>query len=343
MTPVLTFFNNKGGVGKTSLAYHLAWMYAELGKCVVVADFDPQANLTAFFLSEDEIESIWDKSGNGKTIYSCVKPLMDIGDITPPILKKISPDIDLYLLPGDVALSSFEDTLSEAWPSSMNDRNLYRPMRILSAFWQVLKMAAENVQADIILLDIGPNLGAINRSALIATNYVVVPLAADLFSLQGLENLGPALRGWPNLWEKRLRNWSESGEASERPDFKLPAGDMKAIGYILQQVGMRLERPVAAYDKWANKIPALYREMLSREADDTVLMPAQDPCCLSIIKHYRSLIPIAQELNKPVFMLTPKDGAFGNHMASVADAKKDFHKLAEKISESISCPASSSA
>ncbi|MCY4627654.1 MAG: ParA family protein, partial [Acidobacteria bacterium] len=36
-------FNNKGGVGKTSLVYHLAWMYAELGSNVLVADLDPQA------------------------------------------------------------------------------------------------------------------------------------------------------------------------------------------------------------------------------------------------------------------------------------------------------------
>ncbi|MHC1595014.1 MAG: ParA family protein [Methanotrichaceae archaeon] len=48
--PVVAFFNNKGGVGKTSLVYHLAWMYADLGLKVLVADLDPQANLTAAFL-----------------------------------------------------------------------------------------------------------------------------------------------------------------------------------------------------------------------------------------------------------------------------------------------------
>jgi cellulose biosynthesis protein BcsQ len=45
--PVLTFFNNKGGVGKTSLVYHVAWMFSELWRRVLVADLDPQANLTA--------------------------------------------------------------------------------------------------------------------------------------------------------------------------------------------------------------------------------------------------------------------------------------------------------
>ena len=57
----LAFFNNKGGVGKTTLVYHLAWMFAELGLSVLAADLDPQANLTSMFLSEDELEDIWEE------------------------------------------------------------------------------------------------------------------------------------------------------------------------------------------------------------------------------------------------------------------------------------------
>lgn len=179
--PVLTFFNNKGGVGKTSLVYHLAWMFAYLRKRVLTVDLDPQSNLTAAFMEEDDIERVWNDQETGTTIFHCLKPLAGVGDIAEPVLQKI--DNDLYLIPGDVALSSFEDLLSAQWPDSMGDNNLYRPMRILSAFWQVMQMGARRIEADIILVDIGPNLGAINRSALIATDYVIIPLAADLFSL----------------------------------------------------------------------------------------------------------------------------------------------------------------
>jgi len=162
--PVLTFFNNKGGVGKTSLIYHLAWMFASLRKRVVIVDIDPQANLTTAFLIEEKIEEIWNSQITGSTIYQCVKPLTGVGDIAEPIMQNIA--TDLYLLPGDVSLSGYEDALSNEWPQSMGDNNLYRPMRILSSFWQVMQMAASKVQADIILVDIGPNLGAINRSVL---------------------------------------------------------------------------------------------------------------------------------------------------------------------------------
>ena len=331
MAPILTFFNNKGGVGKTSLVYHLAWMYSEIGKCVVAADLDPQANLTAAFLHDDEIEGIWTSQSPGETIYSCVKPLAGVGDIAAPLLKNISSG--LYFLPGDVALSGFEDALSGVWPDSMGDNNLYRPMRMLSAFWQIMQMAADQVQADIILLDIGPNLGAINRSALIATNHVVIPVGADLFSIQGLRNLGPALRDWASLWGKRLDNWHGSKESEEYPQFKLPDGEMKAIGYICQQIGVRLDRPVLAYEKWANRIPSVYREAVLNRSDMEDIKLADDLFCLSTIKHYRSLVPMGQEHNKPIFKLTPADGAIGSHANAVDDARKDFYTLALKILE----------
>lgn len=328
-TPVLTFFNNKGGVGKTSLIYHLAWMFAEQNKRVVVADLDPQANLTAAFLLEEKIEQLWEEQKLGSTIFHCVKPLTKVGDIAPPILHTIAPN--LHLIPGDVQLSGFEDALSTEWPNSMGDNNLYRPMRMLSSFWQVMQMATEEVNANLILVDIGPNLGAINRSVLIATDNVVIPLGADLFSLQGLKNLGPTLRSWKGLWDKRLKNWNGSPEKSDSPDFNLPKGEMKPIGYVCQQHGVRLDRPVKAYEKWVNRIPETYRKAVLNEENPESMKQADDPLCLATIKHYRSLIPMGQEHRKPIFKLTSADGAIGSHANAVSDAKRDFAELADKI------------
>jgi chromosome partitioning protein len=334
--PILTFFNNKGGVGKTSLIYHLAWMFASLHKRVVAVDLDPQANLTAAFLDEDVIESLWNERATGSTIYHCVKPLTGVGDIVEPVLQKIA--TDLYLVPGDVDLSTYEDALSNEWPSSMGDNNLYRPMRILSSFWQVMQMAAQKVEADIILVDIGPNMGAINRSVLIATDYVVIPLGADLFSLQGLKNLGPTLLSWQNLWKKRLDNWHNCAEWASYPGFQLPKAKMQPIGYLCQQHSVRLDRPVKAYDKWVNRIPSVYREYVLKESIIPDIKPQDDPYCLATIKHFRSLIPMGQEHRKPIFNLTSADGAIGSHANAVQDAKKDFKSLAEIIAGKIDLP-----
>jgi chromosome partitioning protein len=321
--PVLTFFNNKGGVGKTSLVYHLAWMFSELGHTVVAVDLDAQANLTAAYLDEDKLEQIWEDGKKPTTIYRAIEPLTKVGDIVEPHIEKVMQG--LYLIPGDVALASFEDLLSESWPKSLGDDNSYRNFRILTAFWQVAQKAAEKVCADLILVDVGPNLGAINRSALIGSDYVAIPLGADLFSLQGLKNLGPTLRAWREGWNKRLDNWKS-------PDFDLPKGHMKPLGYIVQQHGVRLSRPVKAYDKWINRMPAIYHEAVLQDST-TAETPSQDVECLATLKHYRSLIPMGQEVRKPIFELTPADGAIGSHAQAVQEAHKDFESLAKKLIE----------
>lgn len=326
--PVLTFFNNKGGVGKTSLVYHLAWMFSELGDTVLAVDLDAQANLTAAYLDEDALERIWENPKGPITIYQAIEPLTRVGDIEEPEAKKVAQG--LYLIPGDVALASFEDTLSESWPASMADTNLYRPFRILTAFWQVAQMAAKQVGGDIILVDVGPNLGAINRSALIASDYVAIPLGADLFSLQGLKNLGPTLRSWRNLWKKRLANWHD-------PDFSLPQGRMTPVGYIVQQHSVRLSRPVKAYDKWVNRMPGVYHEAVFQKST-TIAKPSQDIECLATLRHYRSLIPIGQEARKPIFHLTSADGAIGSHAQAAHEAYDDFKVLAEKLFERMKKP-----
>lgn len=339
--PVLTFFNNKGGVGKTSLVYHLAWMLHDLGHRVLACDLDPQANLTAAFLDEEPLESLWDESehssGAKSTIFECVKPLTKVGDLCPPYLQQILwqfdfGENDLRLIPGDLALADFEDTLSTEWPKAMGSASaeLYRPFRILTAFSTIMQQGAEAMNASIILADVGPNLGAINRSALIASDYVVVPLGADLFSLRGLQNLGPTLKRWRQDWKRMSDNWSS-------PDFPLPEGDMKPIGYIMQQHGVRLERPVKAYDKWVNRMPEEYaRNLLEKNRGPYAMTPKEDPeNALATVKHYRSLVPMAQENRKPIFHLTTADGAFGSHAAAVNDARQDFKVLAEKIAERI--------
>lgn len=324
--PVLTFFNNKGGVGKTSLAYHLAWMLSEIGRPVLVCDLDPQANLTAAFLDEDRLERLWNsgaETDRGATIFQCVKPLTEVGDLLSPRLHNVAEG--LRLLPGDLALSGFESTLSEQWPNALGSEMLYRPFRILTAFWSVMQAGADECGADVILVDVGPNLGAINRSVLISTDKVVVPLGADLISLQGLRNLGPTLSRWRRDWRKRLDNWSA-------PSFPLPKGKMEALGYIVQQHGIRLTRPVKAYDKWVNRMPEEFaRTILDRKSGPFPEKPAEDENCLATVKHYRSLVPMAQEHRKPIFHLTAADGAIGGHMSAVLDAARDFRQLARRI------------
>jgi cellulose biosynthesis protein BcsQ len=321
----IAFFNNKGGVGTTSLVYHLAWMYADLGLSVLAADLDPQANLTSMFLDEDRLEQLWPdtaqggRTGHSQTVFGAMQPLLEgTGDVVVPHIEAI--DDSLALLVGDLALSASEDELNSQWPDCLDRKP--RAFRVLSAFWRILESAAQQRQADVALMDVGPNLGAINRAALVAAEFVVIPLAPDLHSLQGLRNLGPTLRNW-------RKQWSDRSQRNPLPDLSIPKGDMEAAGYVVMQHAVRLDRPVKAYDRWMARIPTVYREsVLDNSAGKMPKDIEADPQCLAALKPYRSLMPLAQEARKPMFALKPADGAIGGHAQAVQDCYKDFRKLA---------------
>ncbi len=321
-------FNNKGGVGKTSLVYHLAWMYADLGLKVVAADFDPQANLTSMFLDEDRLETLWLHTSPKQSVLGAIQPLLKgTGDITAPHVEDIADNIGLLV--GDLGLSSFEDELSAQWPACLDGKE--RAFRVISAFYRLLVQAAEQREADVILIDVGPNLGAINRAAIIAATYIVIPLAPDLFSLQGLRNLGPTLQDWRKGWAERLQKNPEGS-------LDLPHDTMHPVGYVVLQHSMRLDRPVQAYGRWMAQIPGVYRESVLNERMGTVPEVAADPQCLSLIKNYRSLMPLAMEARKPMFFLKPADGAIGAHAQAVQACYRDFRKLALSVAARCDLP-----
>ena len=320
--PVVTFFNNKGGVGKTSLVYHTAWMLSELGRRVLVVDLDPQANLTAAFLPEAQLERLFDEGEAGlRSMFQAVKPLLKVGDIESPTTVPIT--LNLGLVPGDLALARFEDALAEYWGKCLGGQEVYRAFRGTTAFWTIAQAAAHAMNAEIVLFDVGPNLGAINRAALIATDHVVVPLAGDMFSIQGLRNLGPTLQEWREGWQRR--------EAAYKvPEFALPVGHMMPAGYVVQQHEVRLNRPVRAYTLWMDRIPREYRAAGLSDSPNVDRIE-EDPQCLAMFKHYRSLIPMAHEAKKPVFLLRAADGALGAHGNAVQAAYADFRAFTEKL------------
>jgi cellulose biosynthesis protein BcsQ len=323
----IAFFNNKGGVGKSSLVYHLSWMFAELGVDVVAVYLDPQSNLTSSFLEDEMLIELWDADASTRTILGLIQPLLDrLGDIGSP--EVIEVDSRIGLVPGNLGLSLFEDRLAETWGRCFDDNqaNAADAFRVTTAFHRIMEQAARQHAADLVLIDVGPNLGAINRAALVSADHVVIPLAADLFSLQGLRNLGPTLRSWRSGWEERKKR------ACSPPGLKLriPSGAMNPAGYVVMQPSVRENYPVAAYRRWIARIPKVYHvEVLGRPESEDVITP--DPMALATLKNYRSLAPMAQEARKPMFALKPADGAIGGHASAVQACYRAFRQLAERI------------
>ena len=318
----IAFFNNKGGVGKTSLIYHLAWMYADLGQRVLLADLDPQSTLTAMCFKDAILEHIYEAQ-KPDTIFTAVEPVKrGVGDLH--FFDPVSVTDRLAIIPGDLLLSDYEDELSAMWPKCVSGDE--RAFRVTAAFHRIIENAAQRHQANIVLIDVGPTFGALNRAALIAADYVIIPVAPDLFSVRGLENVGGRLKSWRVEWQDRL------DRSPPQLDFSLPAGKMRPVGYVVSRHTEFADGVVRAFQKWIAKIPSAYRR-----AVDNPDVP-DDALLLGRLKDYRSLIAMAQNARKPMFKLRPGDGAIGGHQGAVSAAYDDFEKLARVIADRIEEP-----
>lgn len=339
----VALFNNKGGVGKTTLTYHLAHMLSRLGERILAVDLDPQSNLTAQFLDEDDLALLWDEpqspawpepsrqptlfphrvSADSGTIADAVRPITTgTGDIKAVDPVEIADR--LWLLPGDLELSAFEDKLSAAWPNSFTGDEA--ALRSTTSFHRVIQHAATSVEADLVLIDVGPNLGAINRAALLSADTVLMPLAADLFSLRGLANLGPTLREWRAIWRDTVLPKAPAV-------IEMPRGTMRPLGYVIMQPVMRLDRPVHAYRRWLDRIPRVFASAVLGRTDGVRPHTDDDPYAIATIRNYQSLMPLAHDARKPMFDLRAADGALGSTQQYVQKCHQDFQALATTISE----------
>jgi cellulose biosynthesis protein BcsQ len=326
----IAVFNVKGGVGKTSLVYHLAWMYADLGLRVIAADLDPQASLSRMFVDEVKLDRLWSEEDGRHTVHGAIQPLLEErGDIRVPRIEPAGERIGVLV--GSLALSKSEYVLDREWTQAAGGS--VRALRVLPAFGRILEQAARDYGADVVLIDLAPNMGAINHAALIAADHVVFPTVPDIFAAEGLKHLGPRLHRWREEW-RRLRN-----QPAAVSGLSGPGGEIKPAGYTVLRHAVRLEGAAQAADRWLQRIPSAYHEFVLGEPSGCA--PAsvyEDPHCLAIIKQYRSLMPLALEARKPVFHLKPADGAIGGHARAVQDSYHEYHALAVKLAERCEIP-----
>lgn len=315
----IIFFNNKGGVGKTTMVYHVAWMLSELNVKTIAIDLDPQSNLTSMFLSMDKLESIYENN-QPVTVLDSINPVVSGDPYKPVHIEKINESLGLIL--GNLSLSSFEDSLSDAWLKCLNSESY--SFRLTSIFNTIVNDAVHQFGAEIVLIDVGPNLGAINRAVTISSDYIIMPVASDLFSLQGIKNLGVTL----NTWKKQ---WSQRKELQPPTiSFEIPNKQSIPCGYIIMQYSAKESRPVKSYLKWANRIPSVFSEFVLGDSN-TVNSVENDTNCIALLKHYRSLAPMSMEAHKPIFLLKPGDGAIGAHTYAVQKAYEEFKSLTQSI------------
>jgi len=322
----IALFNHKGGVGKTTLTINIADALADMGKTVLIVDADPQCNITSFYLNEPDLEKLLggsNEDGAEATIWSAIKPVVEgRGDIAPLEEWKVDTR-PIYIIPGDVMLSDYEEELPAAWEGCFARRT--RGYDVTTALSRVANRTGAKVKADVCLYDVGPNVGALNRAILLDCDYFITPVAADLFSLRALSTVGRSIVKWMTDW-KTIR-----GLASAEDKANLPQGRPAYLGYITS--AYKVSRGTAAADPhedWEKKIAPRVRDRIVEDIKgfDAKLLP-QGSNKLGGIKHYQSLAASAQQNGVAIGKL----GGHVNpgHTAAINSARADFVGLAKEI------------
>ncbi len=298
-SPIIAFFNAQAGVGTTTLVYHLAWMYQGLGLRVLAIDLDPHATLTAMLLADDRLLELWEMDDQCNTVARCLKSwVTGKSRLVDPLLNNIADGFDL--LSGDLGLAVFEYDLSLVPRHSDGDYFFAAPLKSLIA------RAVEKSQADIVLLDLGANCGAINHSALMVADYYITPVTLSIASLHGANSVESAIGYWRQQWQ-----------TATAPS----PSNIKPLGYVVQQHAVSVGQLVSNYSRWQSQVSQIAQ-------DSSLLNP-----CLAVLKAHHSVMPMALASRKPMFQLKPADGATGAYGKAVRTASEDFRQLAQKIAE----------
>lgn len=326
-TKKLLFTNNKGGVGKTTLAYNTATKFSEKGYKTVLVDLDPQCNLSRLAMGESYyLKHLF--SDEEKTIADVLKGVVEGGsDINLGVqFLSVGPNKNLFLLKGDINLSVYESLLITAYGQAAAGQQIgYFQTSAIDRF---LREKGLSEQVDIFVIDTSPSLGLLNQIILLGADYFVVPVMPDAFSVQGIENLGVVYEKWKINW----RNSAKALSGNTETKFVLP-GDPLFIGYIVNSYNVYGEQPIAGHRAWMDKIPDKVREYLSEKHCRNGLVESSWKNPLQTVQDYGRIPSKCQELGVAIFNLSPFQVS-DHHQGTkenIEKSKEEFENLSDNI------------
>lgn len=298
-TKKLIFCNNKGGVGKTTLAYNCAVEFSNKGYKTVLIDLDPQCNLTRLALGNQLYEENL-FSNSEKDVYDVLRGVVEGGsDVDTSVsFLPVRNSKDLYLLKGSINLSLYENILTSAYGSAAaGDRIGYFQTSAIDRF---LREKGLSEEIDIFVIDTSPSLGLLNRVIFLGGEYFVVPMMPDAFSVQGIENLGKVLERWKENWKFTAK--ALSGETESR--FVL-SGENTFIGYVVNSYNVYGKQPIKQHRNWIDEIPSKVKTYLSEKHCRNGLVEKSWANPLQVIQDYGQLPAMCQENSEAIFNLDP--------------------------------------
>ena len=313
MSVIISLFNHKGGVSKTTTTFNLGWMLARKGKRVMLVDCDPQCNLTGMVLGLEDLESSESiqgtKDGKPMNIKEGVLPAFESRPqlIQPVECVQIPRNDNLFLLPGHIGLSEYEVTLGIAQELSGSVVTL---KNLPGALKYAIDITANKYQSDYAIVDMSPSLGAVNQNLLSISDYFIVPMHPDYFSNMAIRSLATVLPKW--------RTWAKAAAASSSlrdAAYPFPNVDPAFLGYVVQKFRPRGGAPSKAFQEWINQLERNVTDILlpvlaanEMLLDDKTYEQAGYVVTTPLLQmpDFNSLIARSQEYQMPVYELTAK-------------------------------------
>lgn len=336
---VISLFNHKGGVSKTTTTFNLGWALAESGKKVLIVDGDPQCNLTGMVLGfngRNDFGAFYASNPNSD-INSCLSPALQ-GTQSPiqPADPVPTNEGNLYLLAGHIDLAVSEAQLSVAL--STGSTAIPALQNLPGSLGHLIRKTSEEHDFDVVLVDMSPSVGALNQCFLMSSDYFIVPTFPDYFCDQAVLSLSRVLPRW---------NADSSGFRDQSIDYPLPPSPPKFIGTISQRYRPRGGEPSASFQEWINQIketvnnsliPALSTAgMTVSESSFRGASPDDDPYNLVNIADFNTLIAQSQKHNTPVFALSDDQiERSGIVLENMQRNREDFRDAFESLAQSVS-------
>ncbi|EKV01158.1 ATPase involved in chromosome partitioning [Leptolyngbya sp. PCC 7375] len=345
MVQKIALFNNKGGVGKTTITFNLGWMLASKGKRVILVDADTTCNLTEIVLGADteeeqsELESFYLLPANIKTAlapaFESQPRAIEAVDCMP-----VEGQERLFLLPGHVGLAEYEAILGMAQELNRSVQSL---RNLPGAITDLLNKTASKFQADYILIDMGPSLSSINQNLLMTSDFFMVPIVANFFSRMGIGSLSTVLPKWA-AWSKKASIIPAFREAvypypDIRPRFLGATVQNQNYHFRKSKVAaVKLEREVTKIENQVSEqlFPVLEKSEMALPRQIYQENGVDDSFCLAKIPDFKNLIALSYEYSTPVYNLTQQQlQQAGRSLEDVQDKQAEFRQTFEELADKI--------
>lgn len=319
---IISIFNNKGGVGKSTLGYHLGFALNEMGKKTLMIDLDPQCNLTICGIDTETLHKIWEEEDDfiedfekafklnqtilesPRSIHFLLKPTEDgisDFDLLPPTVK-LSKNLDL--IPGRLSIHKFENKLAERWSGAYQGDNL--AIRTITKIREICNLYTTQNHYEYIIIDTSPSLGILNKSIISTVDGFFIPAQPDMFSLYGIRNIGNSLEQWKIEFDTIYKLIS-----SDKRN-KFPQKFVQFLGFTIynakKYTGYNEFDLAKAHFSYVNQIPDVIKDYIkgpNRELlnDDELKTPIGGS---SVIHSHNTFPSVSQALNCPMWNVPDK-------------------------------------